>query len=234
MNKRMTATEQGACRSATCATEPRLISGRPPRPRAPSTRSCASPAAVSSAARGEPWETCRTTVTSGCAFSCSVITESKVCSIWCAPPSPPEASMVAHTANSGTLRSAASSNANGSTDRTAADPSTPTTIGPGVRLAGCQAPRTTTMRPSPRPASCQATGPSGGPLRSPLPQAWANLAPCPRAPTTTISAAALCSHSTWAGGPLATSRHTRASPSLDRAWPSPRSRISLARCVASA
>jgi hypothetical protein len=66
------------------------------------------------------------------------------------------------------------------------EPSAPSTTGPGGRLAGRHAPRTTTTGPAACPATCQETDPSRKPASS----------PCPRLPTTTISAPRLRSHST--------------------------------------
>jgi hypothetical protein len=53
---RMTATGHGAWCSRAWATEPRLMPWTPPWPRQPTSSSCASPAAASSASRGDPVE----------------------------------------------------------------------------------------------------------------------------------------------------------------------------------
>jgi hypothetical protein len=54
-----TAIGQGACDSNAWDTDPNVMPGRPPRPRHPTTSSCASWAAVSRAPRAEATVTCR-------------------------------------------------------------------------------------------------------------------------------------------------------------------------------
>jgi hypothetical protein len=160
-------TGHGAWCSKAAVTDPRAMLGIPPRPRAPTTTIWASAAASSSTARGDPWLTCHTVLTSGCFFSQGASSRANSSSIWRAPATLPGASASAQIARRGMRRNAASSPANSSAACEAGDPSTPTTTRPGSPSALRVGLRTMTIRPCPCPASCQATEPSSSPASRP-------------------------------------------------------------------
>ena len=134
----------------------------------------------------------------------------------------PGASDSAHTTVSGTPRSAASAPPNASAPSATADPSAPTTMCPGwYAPTGRQCPRTTTTGTVANADTCRLTDPSISPDRPPR----------PREPTTTMSAAALCSHSIRAADPSASSFRT-SGPKAARI-PLARIRSALSRATSS-
>ena len=136
----------------------------------------------------------------------------------CAAPVP-GASASAQTARRGTRRNPASSAAKCITAGEAADPSTPTTTGPGPPWSA----RGTVDDDNPaQPVPRQLPGDR--------PQQQPGESACPREPTTTMSAVPLCSQSTRAGDPGTSSGSTPPRPANGSACARPRFMTSSPCC----